>query len=286
MPNDCENYLTVTGPEAEVSRFIAEVVTTGPDPRGGNGAVLDANKILPRPTDDPYDEEWCEQNWGTKWNSYCGGSLAYKKQAEGHALLELEFCSAWSPFSDKLYQLLTKRFPDLVISCRYTEPGMGFTGVTTVQGGEVHESQSEDLRPCHYGELKAESAGVWILVDRKEAAAVVEGEEDMLPVLEQLWRGDGTWLFDYLPALPDRVTSLLGDQGLRLELYFPGPLTPEEIETLHAQVVELRRRVLQPDEDEALEMLAHTDSNVRDYARLRYLEWQKAWPIDPKRGGR
>jgi hypothetical protein len=277
MPNDCENYVTVTGPEAEVSRFIGEVVTTGPDARGGNGSVLDAEKILPRPQDQANDEEWYYENWGTKWNSYCGAALVYEKQFDGHALLELEFCSAWGPFSLELYKLLSQRFPDLVISCRYKEPGMGFTGVTTVQGGDIKEAKSEELRRCHYGELKAESAGVWIVIDRKEAAVVVEGAEELLPVLEQLWRGEGKWFFGSLPALPDRATSLLGDQGLSLELYFPRPLMPEEIETLHARVVEFRRRLLQPNEDEAIEMLAHTDNAVREYALKRVVEWRKPW---------
>lgn len=58
MPNDCKNYLSVSGPEAEVERFLAEVVVTEDDGLGCIGSILDANKILPcREGCDDYD--WC-----------------------------------------------------------------------------------------------------------------------------------------------------------------------------------------------------------------------------------
>lgn len=278
MPNDCENYLSVSGPEAEVERFIAEVVVTGYDFRGGNGSVLDADKIIPCPEVCDDDNDWCVERWGTKWSGYYGGPLVREKQDSGQAVLRLEFCTAWSPFSVELYRVLSRRFPELVVSCRYVEAGMCFTGVTTVRGGEVLEATFEPLKPCHYGELKAESCGVWLVVDRREVAAVIEGPEDLLPVLEQLWRDDERWFYGELPPpLPDRVTRILGDRALMLDEYLPDIPTLEEVEALHARVAEARRQLLEPTQEEAIALLAHPAAEVRNYALKRFQAWKQQW---------
>jgi hypothetical protein len=278
VPNHCENYLSVSGPEAEVECFIAEVVVTGDDLSGGNGSVLDANKILPCPEecDDVYD--WCVERWGTKWSGYFGGPLVHEKQASGQAVVQLEFCTAWSPFSVELYEILSRRFPELVISCRYIEAGMCFTGVTTVRSGEVLEATCEPLKPCHYGELKAESPRVWVVVDRKEAAAVVEGPEDLVPVLQQMWGDDEGWFYGELPPpLPDRVARMLGDRAVMLHKYFFDTPTSEEINALHARVAEVRRHVLEPTQEEAIALLAHPAAEVRDHALKRFQAWKQQW---------
>ena len=43
IPNDCGDYLSVSGPRADVERFIAEVVVTGNDRRGEMGPSLTNN---------------------------------------------------------------------------------------------------------------------------------------------------------------------------------------------------------------------------------------------------
>ena len=261
-----------------MGRFIAEVVVTGPDFRGGNGTVLDANKILPYPGECEDDYDWCDERWGTKWSGYYGGPLVHEKQTSGQAVLQLEFCTAWTPFSIELYEILSRRFPELLISCRYVEAGECFTGVTTVHGGKVLEAKDESLKPCHYGELKVESPGVWLLVDRKEVAAVVEGPEDLLPVLQRMWDGDEMWFYGELPPpLPDRVTRILGDQALILDEYFSDTPTSEEIDSLHARVAEVRRQLLEPTQEDAIALLAHPAAEVRNYALKRFQAWKQQW---------
>ena len=278
MPNDCKNYLSVSGPEAEVERFMAQVVVTEDGRRGGNGSVLDANKIVPCPEEYQHDNEWCIERWGTKWSGYFGGPLVHEKQGSGQAVLRLEFCTAWNPFSVELYEILSRRFPKLVISCRYVESGMCFTGVTTVRGGKVLEQTCEPLKPCHYGELKAESPGVWVVVDRREVAAVIEAPEDLLPVLQHMWGDDEMWFYGELPPpLPDRVSRVLGDRALMLDEYFSDTPTSEEINALNARVAEVRQQLLEPTQGDAIALLAHPSTEVRNYALKRFEAWKQQW---------
>ena len=155
---------------------------------------------------------------------------------------------------------------------------MCFTRVTTVRNGKVLQETCEPLKPCHYGELKAESPGVWLVVDRREVAALIEGPEDLLPVLEQLWGDDERWFYGELsPTLPDRVTRILGDRALMLDEYFSDTPTYDEIYALHARVAEVRRQLLEPMQADAIALLAHPAAKVRNYALSRFAEWKQRW---------
>ena len=81
MPNWVDNDLKITGPEAELERFMVECVTMEAE-----GPRFDFDKLIPMPTEIrestdvggsdldgkvrfPDWYKWCCANWGNKWNA-------------------------------------------------------------------------------------------------------------------------------------------------------------------------------------------------------------------------
>jgi len=152
MPNWCENDLTVTGPTADLDRFIA----------GG----LDFNTAIPYPDhfkqmDDathaweqahPYGSDaykahwqdrpkdgynqggydWCIAHWGCKWNASTDETLQRisEEKAEGH------FSTPWAP-PMPVIDAWSAKYPSLTFVLKYFEGGMGFQGVYRVRKGRV-----------------------------------------------------------------------------------------------------------------------------------------------------
>lgn len=137
MPNYVHHQLTITGPEAERERFMAECFSHANDetnfdfdklvPEQGNGvrAVLsDGTELIPA----WYD--WRCKNWGTKWNA-CDTEVA----REGDAIL-LSFDTAWAP-PIPIFKEVARRFPNLTIKGSLIEEMHHFGGNILCQGGKV-----------------------------------------------------------------------------------------------------------------------------------------------------
>ena len=134
MPNWCENVLTV---RAENRDRLLEVLSE----IGHEKSPLDFAAIIPEPDTETYREsqvgpgafpewyEWRVANWGTKWNA---GDV---EMSESEAQAVFTFNTAWSPPVPVIEQLAEK-YPDLIVSLAYDEPGMDFGGYTVMRGDE------------------------------------------------------------------------------------------------------------------------------------------------------
>ena len=144
MPNWSSNTIRITGKKEEIDRLEAFVKS--------ETSEFDFERIIPMPVelkgttspnnnknkqsallkekygaDNWYD--WSIINWGTKWNANY-----VSKSRKGSLMYELD--TAWSPPLPVITEL-AKEFPELTISIKYYECGMGFSGEYKVKGREV-----------------------------------------------------------------------------------------------------------------------------------------------------
>ena len=144
MPNWCENELIVRGKQEKIDKLV--------DFMKSEDNEFDFNKIVPYPTKykqldliaKVYEEEhpndfkgrpkngynqggyeWCNDNWGTKWNA-CDVILKDNKYY---------FNTAWSP-PEPVIKKLSEKFPDLTLTLKYWEGGCGFRGMCKFKYGE------------------------------------------------------------------------------------------------------------------------------------------------------
>jgi len=76
--------------------------------------------------------EWCNENWGTKWN-------AYKVTTEiDEYLATYHFQTAWSP-ATKIVGKIAEMFPNVQITHEYYERGMEYCGSARYEGGEMKD---------------------------------------------------------------------------------------------------------------------------------------------------
>lgn len=155
MPNWCSNVLTVKGAKKELARFRKANKGSYKNEAGRTiNNALQLNALVPMPpelenTQSPGNEnspeakalkkkhgysnwyDWRVANWGTKWEvseenctlETVDGALVYT------------FDTAWSPPGDWLDKV-SKLFPSLEFSIRYSDEGGGFYGRTTGKDGE------------------------------------------------------------------------------------------------------------------------------------------------------
>ena len=118
MPNWVHHHLTITGPEIERERFIAECFSDNDE------TDFDFNKLIPEPEhikdegSTPYSGDakfppwydwrckWRCKNWSTKWNAY-----RTEVVREGEAIW-LSFDTAWAP-PVPIFNEVARRFPNL-----------------------------------------------------------------------------------------------------------------------------------------------------------------------------
>lgn len=157
MPNWCVNKLVVSGPKEEISKFKEAVkgkspvyyetekekqlyASLGLDEKNDSEKFFTLNSIVPVPEDvlqKGYSEaghKWQSENWGTKWDLNEEDIEFYESNTEDK--LFYEFDTAWSPPIPWVWNA-SKKFPSLGFEIMYFEPGMGFTGITIFENGEV-----------------------------------------------------------------------------------------------------------------------------------------------------
>ena len=90
--------------------------------------------------------EWCNQNWGTKWN-------AYEPRPLGKDDSTMEFYTAWASIP-KIVTLLSKKYPEQTITYRWADENIGHNvGEARLKNGEVI-----DLNIPENGSLEAYTA--------------------------------------------------------------------------------------------------------------------------------
>jgi hypothetical protein len=126
MPNWCENSVRVHGDPKEVKEFVEFVKSKEQE--------FDFEKVVPLPNGEG-DNQWCVDNWGTKWNA-CDISV----DIEDKEVAEYFFMTAWSP-PEEIYWKLKEKFKidteesSLYVSWFYNEPNMEICGYLQNENG-------------------------------------------------------------------------------------------------------------------------------------------------------
>jgi len=110
MPNHVFSILKVSGPDKDIERFREFAKGTDED---NTVLLLDANKFIPMPPeiassdDGSKVNQWCRENWGTKWGFY-----EVEIQEGGSGFITYRFLTAWSPISPVILKM-SQMFPVL-----------------------------------------------------------------------------------------------------------------------------------------------------------------------------
>ena len=86
--------------------------------------------------------DWAHANWGTKWGDY-ENDLSNGTITPEHDSIDLNYSTAWCPFSEGFFAHASQLFPTLSFRVEYEEQGMGFLGVMTAKNGEVQDFYDE-----------------------------------------------------------------------------------------------------------------------------------------------
>lgn len=96
--------------------------------------------------------EWCNRNWGTKWNAY--GFPPLEKDSD-----TVEFFTAWNSVP-KIITLLSQRYPDQTITYRWADENIGYNvGEMTLKDGEVIDINVPESGSREAYEMAAEIMG-------------------------------------------------------------------------------------------------------------------------------
>jgi hypothetical protein len=180
MPNWCDNSLLVEGDEKELERFFEHAkgygLTWGSDEQipkdEKHHSLIDFSKFI-RPTDaelkrpygdqeDSYGYEWCNENWGTKWNA-CDAISTWDEDRYGSGGIDkseigYSFNTAWSPMSEQLLRNMEQMFPKLKFHYQFIETGMEFYGCWNTEESrhECYDFPNLESLAEDYIELKSD----------------------------------------------------------------------------------------------------------------------------------
>ena len=179
MPNWVNNDLKITGPEAELERFLAECFS-----ESESGPRLDFDRFIPMPA--PIKEGvlrdngavivgseasfpdwylWSIRNWGTKWNAQ---NTHFEHCSN---VISLSFRTAWS-IAWPIYEAIAERFPLLTIEGDILQEMREFGGRVCCYAGKiVFEDKTE--------EIMAEWVESCAKLDHERNEAVSVSDEDI-----------------------------------------------------------------------------------------------------------
>jgi hypothetical protein len=150
MANMCFNNLNITGPKADVQRFLASVKT--------EETQFDFNGVVPMPeelrnTESPNAtlesndsnesiekcgannwHTWAIENWGTKWNPSCIDDWEID-ESEEEMDIRIYFETPWSPPTEFVINA-SKAYPSLSFGNEFYEQGCEVIGEHLIQNGE------------------------------------------------------------------------------------------------------------------------------------------------------
>ena len=141
MPNWCNNTITITGD-------YDTLVQLKPVVEAGEG-LLQAIKPMPKelegttsPSDTPNWYDWCNANWGTKWDPEV--HLEFIDNEDGTATIQGWFDTAWAPPIDA-FETLSQDWDSCYIEMFYEESGMCFVGCWDSEGGDAYYDDVSDM---------------------------------------------------------------------------------------------------------------------------------------------
>ena len=131
MPNWFSNDIEITGPEADLNRFMAEfgeatwdfhkIIPQPPEVLQELAAQpslddLRAGKEMPaQPPEGPLWYRWRNKNWGTKWNASDG---YFRERSPEKIQLGFETANG---VPDPVYRAIAARYPTLSIKVEYCD---------------------------------------------------------------------------------------------------------------------------------------------------------------------
>lgn len=164
MPNECYNYVRLTGPSAVMTELA--------------GRRFSPYSYFPPPADlsgDPYFD-WIQTNYSTKWMVNEDGEPV-QLDAREDGSLEAYFDSAWAP-PYEFYRRLVATRPGLVVEYEYNEWGVGFFGFGVLRDG------MNDAEPVHFSYRSEEEFKVCLA-----GATVLEHAWNLRPFCPQFEEG-------------------------------------------------------------------------------------------------
>lgn len=119
MANYCDTKVRISGEPEDIQRLFDKV---------GDKTTFDSEsyQTLFESIDDVED-------WGSKWQ------VMYPEYYSGDTMMFITGESAWGP-ADGLWRKMSKDY-NLHITLEYSEPGMGFAGITSWDNGEEIDRQ-------------------------------------------------------------------------------------------------------------------------------------------------
>ena len=139
MPNWCNNSIKIVG-DVETLSQLKPVIAAGE-------GLLQAIKPMPKelegtvsPSDTPNWYDWCNANWGTKWDPEV--HLESKDNGDGTAEINGWFDTAWGP-PIEAFQTLVDDWDSCYIELFYEESGMCFVGCFDSEGGDDYYEYSD-----------------------------------------------------------------------------------------------------------------------------------------------
>lgn len=132
MPNHVTNR--ITGPAAILDRLTrAATIDDAPGHTATNdGGVIDFNRLIPDPENNPDWYDWRINHWGTKWNAY---TPTITTNDDG--TVTIGFQTAWSaPFG--IINELTLRLPGETLRVQWASEDLGHNlGDLTIRDGVI-----------------------------------------------------------------------------------------------------------------------------------------------------
>ena len=159
MPNWCQNVAYIDHEDKQKIDFMVEELDKK-EPQL-------FNSVMPRPVEEEENwYDWNVNNWGTKWDA-----SVYDWGREDANTIWVNYDTAWSP-PTALYEYIVEQGWE--VDAVYYEPGMGYGGVYTTDGGDDYyeydlsdpesiEELPSDLIEFGYLRTKSEEHIIYLL---------------------------------------------------------------------------------------------------------------------------
>ena len=206
MANDCSNTLSFEGLSPAQWEELLDACVTGEKKIGGflttlypepDYSVTPVPKLFPEiaasyaKTEEEKQKileneptiredswwDWRNMNWGTKWIDYSCYELQFPNEPDTE--FDIPFVSAWSPLNENCMEVLSKKFPGVLLTSTYSEDGNDFFGVTVAKDGVVLDYCS-DISKLKETWAKENHPGLWEKAENPE-------DEDATDEMWDLW---------------------------------------------------------------------------------------------------
>lgn len=104
--------------------------------------------------------DWCNTNWGTKWDCYDVTEWSVHENDDGTASATIYYETAWSPVT-RFWMKVSEMYPDCEFFHEYADEGGAFLGHETIQGGTLMHEEELDWNSDDGIELREGLGRYW-----------------------------------------------------------------------------------------------------------------------------